>query len=235
MSERWLVFGGWALTPNILRPIFGDDVCYIDINPIMPCLMDSGRLADNWPRRFFDAIAPPVTPDHTCHVAGWSTGALCAYGLIQFLKPQSLFLLSPTAAFCQKEDFQMGTPVSIVQSMRTALLQEPDKVLRKFFIRCGIDTRHAINTRKRYTIEELGAGLLFLEHISFLPLSPITIPCSCLHGNNDKIIPAEAGRLFSDGIRGTFHRFDSGHAFFTEYVSDIAKLVDINTAMTNGT
>jgi hypothetical protein len=40
MSET-IVFGGWAVSPDILKNVFGNDAVYIDVNHIMPKLFAS--------------------------------------------------------------------------------------------------------------------------------------------------------------------------------------------------
>jgi hypothetical protein len=98
MSERWIVFGGWAIPPDILRPVFGDARVYVDVNDLMPSIVRGDVLLENWQdivqekTEAFYFGKPP-------RIAGWSTGAILACGLAQKVLPERLVLLSATPSF----------------------------------------------------------------------------------------------------------------------------------------
>ena len=89
MSKPWTVFGGWAVPPQILYPVFGKEATYIDINHFMPFLIENDHLSEDWKQQLFSKVNDLIS-DHD-HIAGWSTGALLALGLMQILLQKKLF------------------------------------------------------------------------------------------------------------------------------------------------
>jgi len=210
--SKTIVFGGWAVPPEILKSVFGDDARYIDVNRIMPKLFDAGRLRPDWIDTVI-AIYQSKTNGTPDVLAGWSTGAMFAYAVARTCCPQKLTLLSATPCFCRKDDFRFGTRPQIVDRMISALGQDKDAVLQSFYKQCGL--QYDSIEIPDYTIDELSSGLKFLKQADLRPLTPLPIKPLFCHGRDDQIIPPPASICFSEQTEGVHHIFDGGHAFFT--------------------
>ena len=218
-TNKTIVFGGWAVKPEILEPIFGENACYVDVNKIMPKLFDSHQLKKNWAEvvlsecQLTDNDIPNV-------IAGWSTGAMFAYSTARVICPKKLILLSATPQFCRKNEYRFGVRESAVDQMISALSNDSQNVLSSFYERCGL--QYDSKVVNDYTTEQLRCGLLFLKQAGLHPLEPLKTNPMFFHGCDDQIIPEEASRYFSLQINGIHIAFSGGHAFFTEYYEDIA-------------
>jgi pimeloyl-ACP methyl ester carboxylesterase len=219
--SNWLVFGGWALRPDILRAVFGDQAVYVDTNLCMEGLFRDQRLREDWPERLIGAIAPRL-PARCNRLAGWSTGAIIAAALSRHVNPERLALLSVTPSFCRREGFKHGTRPSVLQAMRAGLATDTDETLTKFCAQAGLDKSYA----GPYSAEQLSAGLHFLEQASLLPLAPINQAAIVLHGETDAIIPAAAGREFAASTGAAFSQLSGGHGFFLSHISQIQMQLD---------
>lgn len=209
MDERWIVFGGWAFKPEILKPIFGEKSIYIDINTFMDEIIGiDQRLASDWARCFAEKFKSYFA-DNT-FVAGWSSGALIAYALLSFVKPSASVLISPTLSFCRRDSFRFGTKPSILQSMRLGLQNDKKGVLETFASRCGIFSDEFSSCSQK----ELEKGLTFLEHVDLRYNKPFDSPVLVLHGTNDVIVPPDAGKYLSIHAGAVYKEFDGPHAFF---------------------
>ena len=116
MPERRTVLGGWGLEPHVLQPLFGDAPEYLDVNRLLPGLIDAGRLKDGWREACAAAIAPQLARPRL--LAGWSTGAIVALGCAPLLRPEALVLISPTASFCRTPQFRHGMRPAALRAMR---------------------------------------------------------------------------------------------------------------------
>ncbi|MCL2690457.1 MAG: hypothetical protein FWE57_11515, partial [Chitinispirillia bacterium] len=101
-TNKTIIFGGWAVKPEILKPVFGENACYVDVNEIMPKLFDSYLLKKDWIEIVMSECQ--LTDDDIPYtIAGWSTGAMFAYSIARVICPQKLILLSAAPRFCRKE------------------------------------------------------------------------------------------------------------------------------------
>jgi surfactin synthase thioesterase subunit len=225
MVDTWIVFGGWALRPKILLPLFGPGAALIDTNELMPDLVRNGSLVKNWT----DVLAGhvlPLIPDRPFGIAGWSTGSLLAYALAQRVSPACGAFISATPSFCRRPGFPHGWKPSTLTSMRRELSTDPRKVLAQVYRQCGGNSGDfGPEVTAEYALERLTAGLLFLEQANLLPVEHLPFPALFLHGRADSIIPAGAGRYFSDAAGGTFIDFDGPHAFFTNQYHEISRSI----------
>ncbi|MDR3012527.1 MAG: hypothetical protein LBU70_04880 [Chitinispirillales bacterium] len=216
--SKTIVFGGWAVSPDVLKNVFGDDAIYIDINRIMPKLFDGDQLKNDWTN--IAATEYLLTNENIpSTIAGWSTGAFFAYTAAREYHPERLILFSATPSFCRKDDFHMGTRPSVIDQMIGALRDDKDTVLRSFYKRSGLcyDSSAVPN----YTTAELICGLMFLKQACLLPLAPLPIRPIFYHGTEDQIIPISASRYFSEQTNGERTDIDGGHAFFIDREVDI--------------
>jgi pimeloyl-ACP methyl ester carboxylesterase len=210
--NKTIVFGGWAVSPDILKSIFGNDARYIDVNPIMPKLFASNQLSDNWIDTVISECQLQLTGGIT--IAGWSTGAMFAYAAARVCPPQNLILLSATPCFCRKDDFRFGTRPSVLDQMISALDNDRDAVLQSFYERSGLAYNPSIPPN--YSSTELIHGLMFLKQANLRPITPLSINPIFYHGRDDLIIPISASKYFCEQAGGEHVGVDGGHGFFTK-------------------
>jgi pimeloyl-ACP methyl ester carboxylesterase len=212
MVDRWLVLGGWALKPDLLRPVFGESSIYIDVNDLMPGFIDNRNLRSDW----IDLARAKVKnylANGAFGLAGWSTGAIVACGLALLSEVENLVLLSVTPSFCRREGFRFGQRPVILDVMRKDLLKPGNRVVGDFGIKSGITG--AAQVKVMHDPKNLIDGLHFLEQVNLLPiLKKVSAHSRVLHGDNDPIIPAEAGKMLADSIGAEFSLMPGGHAFF---------------------
>jgi pimeloyl-ACP methyl ester carboxylesterase len=221
MDKPWLVFGGWAVSPEIIRPVFGKKSIYIDINEIIPLLIDNEELSEQWPVIVQKNIDANLTID-IAGIAGWSTGAIIACALAQNIPVKRLVLLSGTPSFCRREGFRFGWRPAILQSMRKKLGEKDNTVVCEFLNQSGIKENDAGS--HRYDEKVLSAGLMFLEKVNLLPHLKKAVPNAVvLHGKEDKIVPYQAGAALAGMIGADFVPCNGGHAFFLDQAGEIIK------------
>ena len=219
MPDTWIVFGGWAVKPAILSPVFGPDAVLFDSNEVVPHLVQHGGIAPDWRKLLIDLAAPKMPPRDFC-IAGWSTGAILAAALAEFVHPSRAVFIAATPSFCRRQGFAFGWKPSVVQAMREELASDRDWVLDKFYLQCGIDEAQQVSGDT-----ELSSGLYFLEHASLLPLSPLPFPSLFLHGNADTVVLPDAGKYFCNAVGGTFKEFDGPHAFFINQIDTVRNFI----------
>ena len=220
MPETWIVFGGWAVKPEILAPLFGPSAVFIDSNPVAPAMMRGTALAPDWRRLAIDCIAPKIPPG-TLRIAGWSTGAILAAAVAGFAKPSCAVFISATPSFCRRPGFAFGWKGRVLQAMREELASDRGWVLDKFYMQCGIGDAQAAGTDA-----ELSAGLHFLEQASLLPPAPFPFPSLFLHGNADTVVVPDAGKYFCKEGGGRYKEFDGPHAFFVNQYGIVRKTIE---------
>ncbi len=224
MDNKWLVLGGWAINPDILRPILGNKSTYLDVNEYIPDVIDNDSIAKNWADIITEKIFPFFAKDFI-GVVGWSMGAIIACAISQRLNAKKMVLVSATPSFCRRDGFKFGQRSQALRSMRDELLKSPDIVLKNFCKRCEFPSDMSVPFTKY--LQNLSAGLFFLEHCNLLDeLKFIKIPALVVHGKDDAIIPLAAGKSVADLINGRFSSFSGGHAFFlhqqTGFLSEIS-------------
>lgn len=207
-----IVLGGWAIDCTPLKPLFGPDAVYIDINPIMDLLVQSGTLDPMWPEKLADLILPHVKQKPFV-LAGWSTGAIMACALAPLIKPAALVAISSTRSFCRKSGFPYGQRSSLLASMRRQLEINKSRVLGEFFANCGF-TLEKYPPVDSYSIKTLNNGLCFLEQAVVEPVISGKIQSLFIHGLRDAIIPIAAGKQTCADFEGKFVEVDAPHAFF---------------------
>jgi pimeloyl-ACP methyl ester carboxylesterase len=199
---------------ELLRPVFGDCGIYVDVNPLMPSLLDGATLRRDWAGIVERKYAREFKA--TGQIAGWSTGAIVACSLAKRVRPSKMILLSATPSFCRREGFRFGWKPAVLVAMRERLAVPHNTVLRDFMAAAGLPPTHA--GRAGYSADTLIAGLVFLEQASLLGIaSTVNCPSLVLHGNADGIVPHHAGAALAHTIGAQFQLVDGGHAFFAEW------------------
>jgi pimeloyl-ACP methyl ester carboxylesterase len=211
---KTLVFGGWAVPPDVLENVFWGGADYVDVNRLMPRLFDSSsQLIDGWADIVISELRLADGDAHRV-IAGWSAGAMIAYAVARICRPKKLILLSATPCFCRKDDFRFGTRFAALDQMIDALGQDRDAVLRSFYEKCGLKyDPAAIN----YTADELICGLKFLKQADLRPLTPPPVRPMFFHGTDDRIIPISASKYFCDQVNGEYVEIAGNHAFFVKH------------------
>ncbi|KMQ51009.1 hypothetical protein CHISP_2151 [Chitinispirillum alkaliphilum] len=213
------VLGGWGVEPQILKPIFGENAHYVDINRLMPYLFDSKKLKADWVDA---AISHIGTIPEKSTIAGWSTGAMIAWAIGQKTNPALLYLLSATPSFCRTAFFKHGMRPVILQNMISAMNKDPQNTLIRFHERCGLPPKPQI--KNKYTKEELIHGLLFLQQADLNPVKSIETKSIFLHGKEDMIIPKESAVVFSGIANGIYREFKGPHSFFLSCIDEVKKV-----------
>ncbi len=211
MNNSWTVLGGWGVSPEVLRPIFGDNSTYIDVNELAIDICGAGHLEADWKERVTAAVAPFL--EHSPLLAGWSTGAILALGCASQFNLDGLVLISGTASFCRNATYRFGAHPRILRSMRDKIAIDPATVLSDFHRQCGFPVNRHLNVP--WTPDTLQAGLHLLEQ---LVLDPALFPLTCkplfVHGTRDTIVPFDAGSSLHHSLGGVFVPFDAPHACF---------------------
>jgi len=223
MPDKWLVLGGWCLTPNILKSVFGETSVYIDINELVPEVVCHASIAENWQDIFVARLFPLCACDIQ-GIAGWSTGAIIASTLARKLNQKKMVLLSATASFCRRDGFKFGQRQQTVHAMREGLQVSSNTVLEDFIRRCEIPQDANVMFTKN--TEVLDAGLCFLEQCNVIDdIKKNDVPTMVFHGNRDVIVPVNAGKYTSDLLKARFFELPGGHAFFMQHCAAIASML----------
>ncbi|MFW5785064.1 MAG: alpha/beta hydrolase [Chitinispirillaceae bacterium] len=219
---KTVVFGGWAVEPDLLVALFGEEAQYVDVNLLMPLLFESDRLKKNW----VDVVISEtgIKKGEAECISGWSTGAMIAYEASKKLNPQRAFLLSATPCFCRKGSYRFGTRQSVLDSMIGSLDTDRHAVLSSFFDRCGIPCDD--KPGEKYSTDQLKSGLQFLREADLHPLEPLLIKPIFLQGSDDEIIPKAASVYFSQKTGGVHIEFPGPHAFFLENPAEVVTCME---------
>jgi pimeloyl-ACP methyl ester carboxylesterase len=212
MDDRWVVFGGWAFGPDLLKPVFGDGNDYVDVNEFMPLVVENNGLRTDWVDIIIRENEKYLYRENVC-LAGWSTGAIIACGLAMRVPVKNLVLLSATPSFCRRDGFRFGQRSHVLDAMRQELLKKDNSVINDFAARCGFVPERALPvTAAPQTLRD---GLSFLEQVDLLPqLKKLSARAHVYHGDRDVIIPAAAGKALAKSIGAEFSLLPGGHAFF---------------------
>ena len=210
MHEHWTVIGGWGTAPEVLRPVFGGNATYIDVNNHTSALLSGGELAPDWRERFSRDIQSYRSD--TGYLACWSTGAILALCCASLFKCNALVLISATPSFCRNGTYRFGIHHRTVRSMQEKLLADRETVLRDFYRRCGIPETSGISGR--WTSEQLSDGLDLLMQVSLDRHETASCPPLFVHGTRDAIIPFAAGQYLQEQSDCTMLALDAPHACF---------------------
>lgn len=219
MNGKTLVLGGWACPPALLRPLFGTDCEYVDINLLSQNIIESGCLVSNWKERVMDTLGQKAKD--VDYLAGWSTGAIMALGLIPRICPRKTILLSATPSFCRRQHYRFGMPEKMVRVMIRGLTSDREKTLARFFQNCALP--RPFPETSGYTTRQLSDGLTLLCQLLYSPeeLKAIHDPIMILHGKDDRIVPCKAGQTLAEILHAPFHRVEGGHGFFLTSAEEV--------------
>ena len=168
-------------------------------------------------------------------LVGWSLGGQIAIQLQQKLEGLTgLVLVSTTPRFRQHHDWKHGCSDEIWQGFQQAASEQNPKLMQRFFhmmlhgdklSRKDMQTiaKQAINKSFPPTTQALQTGLHFLSAFDFRHhLKAMALPTLVVHGQQDVIVPIEAGQYLAQHIpHAKLHIFeDCGHApFLTHHIA----------------
>ena len=165
-------------------------------------------------------------------LVGWSLGgqlAIAAEGVLRDKKRiLGLVLVSTTPCFRQKPDWDFGCSVDVWNAFQSSAETQEPKLMQRFFqTMLHGDTltrskrnhlaKNAVDRRNPPSRAGLNAGLQLLSDWDLRPdIQHISIPTLILHGEQDVIVPVDAGHFLATNISSsTSHVFqDCGHAPF---------------------
>jgi pimeloyl-ACP methyl ester carboxylesterase len=223
MADRWLVFGGWAVDPRILEPLFGDSSIYVDVNALMPLFLVDGTLNASW----LDVVEQQVrvhASGGVVQLAGWSTGAIIACALAARVAVKRLVLLSATPSFCRRKAFGFGWRPGVLRNMREQLYGTGNAVVTDFLDSAGVP--ETFRQPARLDERVLAAGLSFLEQVNLVrAFSKPACRATVLHGREDFIVPSKAGEVIAEMLGTKCQVLEGGHAFFVEQREAVRELI----------
>ena len=158
---------------------------------------------------------------------GWSLGAMAALELAlgNQSKLKGLALISPTASFVKRENYDFGWDKRVVQRMQKQLHKDKQKVLTDF---AGslLNTEEGVIADLKQNIPDdsatsLAAGLDYLTETDLRSqIVNLKIPTIIFHGREDLICPPAASQFIKDEAGGYVRRIvmeNIGHIpFMTE-------------------
>ena len=134
-------------------------------------------------------------------VLGWSMGGMVALELA-IAEPRlinKLLLVSSTACFVSKDDFQFGTPPNMLEHFQVGLRIAFEETLAMFYRLAfdpegrGVDIDSLIARAYEIGVHNLVDGLDYLATKDFRAgLNSLIMPLHFLHGREDKIISFQA-------------------------------------------
>ncbi|MDQ6955428.1 MAG: alpha/beta fold hydrolase [Mariprofundaceae bacterium] len=181
--------------------------------------------SSNW----LEALASQL-PNQPCLLLGWSLGGMLSMQLA-LAYPQSikgLVLLNSTPCFHQKDDWTYGCSKELLRDFKEGMDTQPVKTMARFFSLMlhgeNIDrrahqaiARAAVDSSKPNTAEGMHYGLKLLATLDLRQqLSSIQQPTWIIHGDNDAVVPVQAGNFLAKHIpHTTQHHFQHcGHMPF---------------------
>jgi pimeloyl-[acyl-carrier protein] methyl ester esterase len=187
-------------------------------------------------RSWFDLVAP--APHLVC---GWSLGGMVALNLAAEagLRPKGLVLMATTPRFTNTQDWSFGLPASEVRLLDRNLGRDFKKTLGQFFTRmfageCMAPER--LRTIRKFAIynqalpePSAARGLLkvFSDQDQRGLLKDVVCPALVIHGTDDQITPAGAGRFLADTVaQSSLVEYPAtGHAPFLSRPSEVASAI----------
>jgi surfactin synthase thioesterase subunit len=198
----------------------------------MPLIIKNGILDSLWPATVLDTCKPFLENPSGVNLAGWSMGALIAAGLLGSITVERMLLLSGTTGFCAAPDYSFGWKRSVLDKMQENLQVDTSTVLRRFYQRCLLSQSEIsdfLSMSEGYTSRGLINGLQFLQQTQIASARcPARVSIDIFHGDQDKIIPWQAGSFLAEKINASFTRVPGGHVFFMHSENQILIREKIN-------
>jgi len=186
-----------------------------------------GGAADAPAERWLDVLLAQL-PDEPCVLAGWSLGGMLAMEIARCFpdRVDSLVLIATTPRFRATDGWGYGCDDATFAAFNVAVSSASPRALNRFFALMlhGDDlprshynelARQAVDRQKQATTAGLQAGLELLATLDLRERLP-DMPALLLFGEQDAIVPADAGRWLAAHLPGAVvHELrDCGHAPF---------------------
>jgi len=169
-------------------------------------------------------------PDKPCVLVGWSLGGILALALARRFPERvaALALISTTPCFRRRDGWQSGCNEEIFSAFESAVSSASPRLLNRFFALMlhgdGL-SRSDYNALAKQAVDRdhppsaagLSGGLALLDWLDTrADIAEIAAPTLILHGEQDSIVSADAGRWLVASIAGSgFELFTKcGHAPF---------------------
>jgi len=181
--------------------------------------------ADQW----VDIIAAQL-PKEPCLLVGWSLGGMLAMQLSAAFPERiaALVLVSTTPRFKASHEWPHGSSNELFEGFSIAVSSGSPKALNRFFALMlhgeeinrsdyNAIAKAAVDREQSVSPSGLEEGLKLLEELDLRSLvTEIRQPTLLMHGDNDAVVPVEAGRWLAEQTQNPSNRqqfFDNcGHA-----------------------
>jgi pimeloyl-ACP methyl ester carboxylesterase len=223
MDKQWVFLTGWGCPHQVYEPFVDARVRFVDSNLLVASIVRDGKLGAGWPEEISEMLAAGI-PQKPWGLAGWSMGAMIALATAPLLKPSQCIFLSATARFVRDSANPHGWRAAVLRSMRGSLESGVDTVVSAFLERCGFVPPFP---ECKYSVAQLQAGLHFLEQADVTKCGCGGISKIFFHGEDDPVVPLQAGRAMAESCGGELNVCRGGHAFFTTDASSLRDMMGI--------
>ena len=182
----------------------------------------------------------------SCHVVGWSLGALVAMAWARAAPRQivRMALLAATPCFARRDDWAHGVEAHVLEAFARDLPADYEGTIRRFIAlqvlgdadarRVASELRRHVPRSERPGIEALSSGLRILRDTDLRnALAQIPQQTLVVHGDRDRLIPPAAGRYVGRGIPGASFELVQGAAH-APFLSDLPRVSELVTDFLHG-
>lgn len=161
--------------------------------------------------RLVAALGGELPP--SCHVVGWSLGALAAMAWARSAPGQvvRIALVAATPCFVRRNDWPHGVEARVLDDFERELTSDSAGAIRRFIdlqVLGDADARRSAQTLRRHaphggipSIDVLSGGLRILRDTDLRgALAGIRQRALVVHGDHDRVTPAAAGQFLAHGI-----------------------------------
>ncbi len=175
---------------------------------------------------------------------GWSLGGQLAMALGQRLRSKNiirgLVLVSSTPSFRQHADWSFGCADEVWRGFSDATAQQDSKLMQRFFQMMlhgdilsrserNLIIKEAVNSHSPASFTGLTIGLGLLSELDLREnIQSLKVPTLILHGQQDIIVPLQAGQYLAGSIPGSELIIfdDCGHAPFLTHHAKFNQLLE---------
>jgi pimeloyl-[acyl-carrier protein] methyl ester esterase len=204
-----MVLGGWAHPRPVefAEALSGYFSC--EVSALSPHDLDSDAGVS-----YSDALSTHLlTLPKPRFLIAWSLGAMIALEVAcadaEIL--DGLVLHSATARFSKSADYEMGVASEVLSKRELGIQVDIERELRAFFQEVSYPERikrrelgYIIEGSTAFGIGSLQRGLEYFKQFDIRPeLEALEIPLLLIHGEQDAVVPFEAGEYVAKLVRGS--------------------------------
>lgn len=233
MRTRVLILSGWGYPARAwdpvtrpLRPAY--DCRVLEATTLLP----GGEEERPPPREALAAVAG----DEPWILVGWSLGAMLALEHAAALPGLAgLVLVSGTTRLCSNDGDAGGASPKVLRAMGLGLRRDRDQTLRAFYEQSASPLPPPTPTRTSAWMQALisdpvalALGLAYLQNRDLLEdWAPPSVPTRILHGEEDRVIPHEAGQALANRLPDAHFRKipDTGHDLPIRHAHEVVEAV----------